>query len=167
MDSFDSVLTPCPTCQGNGTYQDGQKCDDCNGRTKDVVFHDIPDLLALQARVTQLEAALEFAALAYKSIYKLDHRDAFLKKYTLSHGSGGRLCAGDVCDRLDEALSAPPLDVSPLWGILDKLLHTARTHWLMQGSAGKRCDCSVCGPVYSIPPELRALIAELAKGGQG
>lgn len=128
------------------------------------------DILALQARVTQLEAALEFAALAYKSIYKLDHRDAFLKKYTLSHGSGGRLCAGDVCDRLDEALSAPPLDVSPLWRVLASELELEDAGvGVPYGMLQKWQDAweTRCEALRALTPELRALIAEQAGRGQG
>lgn len=154
MDSFDSGLTPCPTCQGNGTYQDGQKCDDCNGRTKDVVFHDTPDILALQARVQQLEAAL----LELRKRLEYEMPGCFIV--------------------IDDALNAPPLDVSPLWRVLKYAVvyegisaeggHCRNMGEIQELKFRAELACSaIIVAVLNLTPELRALITEMSKGGQG
>lgn len=106
-----------------------------------------PDLLALQARVTQLEAVIKNCV---DELRYFDQADSL------------------VAD-LSAALSAPVPNVSPLWWILAEA-----DRWVVAGEQeGDHSKNAIAGyyflreNVKALTPELRALIAEQAGRGQG
>lgn len=112
---------------------------------KEAAFEPRPDLLALQARIHQLEAAL-------RKILDGETPDFH------GHYRSYRL------NTIAEALEAPTPDTSPLWGVLGRLngMHAQHKKSLSENLA-KSCACPLCLVASNaLTPSLRALIAEMS-----